>query len=45
MKEGTFPLKFKELQSFLQVASCYRRFIEDFASDIRPLINLIKKNV
>ena len=41
-----FPvLKTKKVQSFLELAGYYRRFIKDFASIAVPLTNLtLKKN-
>lgn len=39
------PQDVKQLLSFIQTCSWYRRFIEDFAKIIQPLTNLTKKNV
>lgn len=39
------PKNLKQLISFLQTASWYRRFIENFADIARPLTNLTKKKV
>ncbi|XP_033222748.1 uncharacterized mitochondrial protein AtMg00860-like [Belonocnema kinseyi] len=35
----------KQLRRFLGMASWYRRFIPDFASDAKPLIKLLRTNV
>jgi len=34
-----------EIQRFLGLASCFRKFIENFAEKAKPLYNLFKKNV
>lgn len=39
------PQDLKQLLSFIQTCSWYRRFIADFAKTIQPLTNLTKKNV
>ncbi|XP_052740236.1 uncharacterized protein LOC112054640 [Bicyclus anynana] len=39
------PRNLKQLISFLQTASWYRRFIQNFAEIARPLTNLTKKKV
>lgn len=38
------PKSLKELMSFLQMCSWYRRFISNFSDLARPLTNLMKKN-
>lgn len=42
--DRTEPKNLKQLISFLQTASWYRRFIENFAEIAKPLTNLTKKN-
>jgi transposase InsO family protein len=37
------PTKVKQVQSFLGMANYYRRFISDYSSHVRPLIDLTKK--
>lgn len=39
------PQDLKQLLSFIQTCSWYRRFINDFAKIIQPLTNLTRKNV
>ncbi|XP_063374947.1 uncharacterized protein LOC134662604 [Cydia amplana] len=39
------PKNLKQLISFLQTASWYRRFIRNFAEVARPLTNLTRKNI
>lgn len=39
------PRNVKQVQSFIQSCSWYRRFIANFADVSRPLTNLLKKNV
>ena len=39
------PSNVKEVQSFLGLANYYRRFIHNYSSHVRPLIDLIKKDV
>ncbi|UYV64119.1 hypothetical protein LAZ67_2006616, partial [Cordylochernes scorpioides] len=39
------PKKVKEVQSFLEMCSYYRKFIKDFSKIADPLTNLIKKSV
>ena len=37
------PNEVKNIQKFLGLANYYRQFIQDFASIVRPLHNLVKK--
>jgi hypothetical protein len=39
------PVNVKGIRSFLGLASFYRRFIKDFSHIVRPLTNLLAKNV
>ena len=39
------PKCVKDIRSFLGHASFYRRFIKDFSKIVRPLTNLLAKNV
>ncbi|KAG5869408.1 hypothetical protein JTB14_032332 [Gonioctena quinquepunctata] len=38
------PTDLKQVMSFIQTCSWFRRFIEDFANVSRPLTSLLKKN-
>src|SRR4051795_12375648 len=40
-----YPRDIKGIQSFLGHAGFYRRFIEDFSKTLRPLTNLLQKDV
>ena len=39
------PKNVKDLKSFLGLAGCYRKFIKNFATIVRPLNYLIKDNI
>ena len=39
------PNEVKNIQKFLGLANYYRQFIQDFASIVRPLHNLVKKKI
>ena len=38
------PRNIKELISFIQICSSYRRFIKSYAETVRPLTDLTKKS-
>ena len=39
------PENFKDIQSFLGFANCYKRFIKDFSKHVAPLNTLAKKDI
>ncbi|XP_045462161.1 uncharacterized protein LOC123672192 [Harmonia axyridis] len=45
IRERPRPTNLKQLQSFLQACSWFRKFIAEFSQIARPLTNLTKKNV
>ena len=42
MSKWPVPTKKKEVQAFLGLANYYRRLIEDYSTEARPLIDLTK---
>ena len=42
--EWSVPTKVTELQSFLDFANYYRRFIKEYSKRVSPLTDLLKKD-
>jgi hypothetical protein len=38
------PTTASEIQSFLELVGCYRRFIKDFSKIAKPMMKLLEKN-